>query len=230
MCGRYILAQAAKFERALRLGKVRWQFTESWNVAPTQRVPAVRIEDGERVGLMMRWGLIPYFANGAPPKNSTINARIETIDSGACWRGAWQRGQRCLQVAAGFYEWHVDDAGRKAPYFIALADQDVFAFAALWDRSVKPDGEMVESCALVTMPGNDLMARIHNAGANPHRMPAIVRPEDYDAWLLGTLDEARAVLQPYPAELMMAYEVSPRVNSQKNNDDSLIVPVSRALV
>jgi len=134
MCGRYITAQAAAFERAIQLGKITWSFDISYNVAPTQQVPVVRFEDGENVGLMMRWGLIPFFAKGEPPKYSTINARIETFETAASYRGPWKRSQRCLQLAGGFYEWHLDENGRKAPYLIKLNDQDVFAFAGLWDR------------------------------------------------------------------------------------------------
>jgi len=172
---------------------------------------------------------VPFFARGEPPNYSTINARIETFETAASYRGPWRRGQRCLQLASGFYEWHVNQHGRKAPYLITLADQDLFAFAGLWDRSVKDDGTVIESCVHITMPANALMADIHNAGNNPHRMPAILRREDRDAWLNGTVEQARDVLRPYPAELMLAYEVSTRVNSVKNNDPGLLEPVDRKL-
>ena len=118
----------------------------------------------------------------------------------------------------------VDRQGRKAAFLVTLADQELFGFAALWDRSFRDDGTAVESCVHITMPANEIMADIHNAGANPHRMPAIVRAEDRDAWLVGTPEEARAVLKPYPSDLMVAYEVSTRVNSVKNNSPDLIQP------
>jgi len=126
-----------------------------------------------------------------------------------------------------FYEWHLDAHGHKAPYLITLADQDSFAFAALWDRSVRSDGISIESCVHITMPANELMAHIHNTGNNPHRMPAILRKEDQEVWLRGTPDQARAVLLPYPADLMLAYEVSLRVNSTHNNDPMLAAPVDQ---
>jgi len=113
----------------------------------------------------------------------------------------------------------------EAPYLIKLNDQDVFAFAGLWDRSYKADGTAIESCVHITMPANDLMRKIHNAGSNPHRMPAILRKEDDDARLHGTVEEAKAVLQPYPADHMYTYVVSTRVNSPKNDDAELITPV-----
>jgi putative SOS response-associated peptidase YedK len=182
------------------------------------------MQNGEPQFTTVRWGLVPFFARGEPPKYSTINARIETFETAASYRGPWRRGQRCLQLASGFYEWHLDEYGRKAPYLITVADQELFAFAGLWDRSLKDDGTAVESCVHITMPANALMSDIHNTGSNPHRMPAIVGVADRDAWLQGSAEEARAVLKPYPADLMDAYEVSTRVNSVKNNDPGLIDP------
>lgn len=225
MCGRYIIRQQAKAVR-------EWErygpppFLESYNVAPTDPVTILRMRDGAYEYVKVRWGLIPFFARGEPPKFLTINARIETFETAASYKGPWWRGQRCLQLASGFYEWHVDGRGRKAPFLITLADQELFGFAALWDRSFRDDGSAVESCVHITMPANEIMADIHNAGSNPHRMPAIVRAEDRDAWLSGTPGEARAVLRPYSSDLMVAYEVSTRVNSVKNNSPDLIQPVS----
>jgi putative SOS response-associated peptidase YedK len=229
MCGRYVSPDEASIEREFNLVRSEWQFPPSYNVAPTQQVPIVRSnDDGVRQGLNVRWGLIPYFAKGLPGKYSTINARIETMETTASYRGPWQRGQRCLQVAVGFYEWHQDDTGRKAPYYIRLNDQAVFGFAGLWERSIKSDGNAIESCVHITLPANALMRDVHNAGSNPHRMPAIVRKEDREAWLTGSLEVARAVLQPYDAQSMVAYEVSGRVNTPKNNDPSLLNAVPAA--
>jgi putative SOS response-associated peptidase YedK len=225
MCGRYIIRQQAK---AIR----EWEkygpppFLESYNVAPSQEVPVLRMHAGHPEYALLRWGLIPYFAHGVPPKYSTINARIETLETAPSYREPWRRGRRCLQLASGFYEWHVDAHGRKAPWLITVADQELFAFAALWDRSIREDGTAVESCVHVTLPANALMADIHNAGANPQRMPAILRQEDRDAWLTGSAAEAHAVLRQYPADRMLAYEVSPRVNSVRNNSPDLIAPAS----
>lgn len=228
MCGRYVAPDEASIEREFNLVHQEWQFPSLFNVAPTQQVPILREVGGERRGSTVRWGLIPFFAKGEPPKYSTINARIETVETAASYRGPWQRGQRCLQVAYGFYEWHVDGQGRKAPYYIHLNDRAVFAFAGLWDRSFKLDGTAIESCVHITMPANDLMRDIHNGGNNPHRMPAILRREDYEAWLAGSIDEARAVLKQYEPGLMVAYEVSMAVNSPKNNSEKLIEPVGHA--
>jgi len=225
MCGRYVSPDEASIEREFNLVHTEWHFPTSYNVAPTQQVPVIRAIDGVRQGSRIRWGLIPFFAKGEPPKYSTINARIETVETAASYRGPWKRGQRCLQVALGFYEWHLNAEGRKAPYYITVVDQAVFAFAGLWDRSVKPDGSVVDSCVHITMPANDLLREIHNTGNNPHRMPAILRPEDHDKWLQGSADDARAILVQYDPGLMVAHEVSSRVNTPKNNDATLIEAV-----
>jgi putative SOS response-associated peptidase YedK len=227
MCGRYGLRQVAEAEKYFKVHGTPWKV--SYNIAPTQLVPVVRIRDGERVGEVLRWGLIPFFARGAPPKGSTINARIETLETAPSYKGAWARGQRCLQVASGFYEWHTDEQNRRSPYFIQVKDAPFIAFAGLWDRSRKEDGAWIESCVHITMPGNDLLRQVHNGGANPYRMPAILRPEDYEAWLEGTADEARAALRQYPSKRMQAYEVSTKVNSPKNDEPDLLEPVTGEL-
>lgn len=224
MCGRYILAQIEKAERAFELGRISWTFSASYNIAPGQNVPVVRLgADGVREGVMMRWGLIPSFAHGEPPRFATINATLERIETGPCWRGPWKRAQRCILPTTSFYEWHVNTDGTKQPFVIEVADQPVFGFAGLWDRSIRADGTAIESCTIITVPASKLMAEIHNA---KQRMPAILRAEDREAWLSGSAVDAKARLVPYPDELLHAYRVSARVNSAKNNDVGLIQPLS----
>jgi putative SOS response-associated peptidase YedK len=226
MCGRYVSPDELDIEREFNLVRSEWKFPPSFNVAPTQQVPIIRTVDGERRGERVRWGLIPFFAEGEPPKYSCINARIETVETAASYRGPWKRGQRCLQIASGFYEWHHDEAGNKAPFFIHLNDQPVFAFAALWDRSFKADGTAVASVVHITMPANDLMKQVHNGGNNPFRMPAILNRGDIDAWLNGSVEEARAVLNQYDPSLMVAYQVTSAVNSPRNNKPENVEPVT----
>ena len=138
-------------------------------------------------------------------------------------RGPWRRGQRCIVAALGFYEWQIVEGpgGKpaKQPYYIRIGDQEIFGMAGLWDASTAADGSIVESCTLITIPANRLMARIHNGR---ERMPAILRAADHAAWLAGSADEAFACLAPYDDELMIAHPVSTRVNSPKNNDSTLI--------
>jgi putative SOS response-associated peptidase YedK len=101
MCGRYILVQIERAEREFGLERISWQFAPSWNIASSQSVPVVRIADGVREGILMRWGLIPFFARGEPPKYATINATVENLETGPCWRAPWKRGRRCIVPAEG---------------------------------------------------------------------------------------------------------------------------------
>jgi putative SOS response-associated peptidase YedK len=222
MCGRYVSPDEASIEREFNLVHAEWQFPPSYNVAPTQLVPVVRSIEGRRQGSRLRWGLIPFFARGVPPKYSTINARMETVQTAASYRGPWKRGQRCLVVVQGFYEWQVQADGKsKVPFYITLNDQDIAAFAGLWDSSRTDAGEYIESVTHITVPANGLVGEIHNT---QHRMPAILSKDDREAWLTGGPDEAWATLKPYPEDHMVAWPVSTRVNTPKNDDAKLIEP------
>jgi putative SOS response-associated peptidase YedK len=222
MCGKYILAQAAKAERAMGIRRGRWEYPLSYRVLPTEQVPVVVPASGEREAAMMRWGLIPWWAYGMPLKASTINATVERLESAPSYRDAWQRGQRCILVMGGFYEPHQNSDGSRDPYFLKLADREAFGVAGLWDRSRREDGSHVFSCTLITVPANRLLAEVHNA---KERMPAILAAADHEAWLTGAAADARAALKPYPDEDMMAWRVSRRVNSPKlPNEASLIEP------
>jgi putative SOS response-associated peptidase YedK len=225
MCGRYVSPDEASIEREFNLVHSEWQFPPSFNVAPTQSVPVVRSVAGVQHGALLRWGLIPFFAHGVPPKYSTINARIETVQTAPSYRGPWKRGQRCLVLARGFYEWQVQADGKtKIPYYIHTNDQEIFAFAGLWDASRTESGETIESVTHITLPANSLVGEIHNT---QHRMPAILEKADREVWLSGSPEEAWEALAPYPDDLMVAWPVSTRVNSPKNNDPTLIEPVPR---
>ncbi|HMK87371.1 MAG TPA: SOS response-associated peptidase [Steroidobacteraceae bacterium] len=227
MCGRYVSPDEGSIEREFNLVRTEWRFPLSFNVAPTQEVPVIRVRAGRREGVRLRWGLIPFFSRGVAPKFSTINARMETIRTAASYRGPWDRGQRCLLAACGFYEWQSQADGRtRVPYYIHLNDQEIFGFAGLWDRSHTDQGQTIESCVLITVPANRLLAEIHNT---QRRMPAILAREDRDAWLRGGSPEAWSVLKPYPDEHMVAWPVSTRVNKPANNDAELITPAARSL-
>jgi putative SOS response-associated peptidase YedK len=218
------ISDDASIEREFTLVRTNWQFPPSYNVAPTQNVPVVRINKaGEHTGSRLHWGLIPFWAKDVQPKYSTINATFEKLTDGAKWRGPWKRGQRCIMPALGFFEWQVQADGKsKQAFYITLNDQDVFGFAGLWDASMGADGVAVESCTIVTMPANKLMTEIHNV---KHRMPAILAKEDREMWLAGTADEAYTVIKQYPDTHMVATPVSSRVNAPKNNDAKLIEPI-----
>jgi len=157
-----------------------------------------------------------------PLKASTINATVERVESAPSYRDPWARGQRCIFVMGGFYEPHVNADGSRDPFFLHLADREVFGVAGLWDRSRRSDGSYVFSCTLITVPANRLLAEVHN---EKQRMPAILAAEDHESWLTGSAPQARAALRPYPDEFMVAWKVSRRVNSPRlPNEASLIEP------
>jgi putative SOS response-associated peptidase YedK len=192
-----------------------------YNIAPTQTVPVVRLNSaGRRELALLRWGLIPFWANDAKIAHRTINARAETIATAPAFREAF-RNRRCLIPASGFYEWRKLDDGSKQPYFIGMRDGAPFAFAGLWERWSK-GAAPVETFTIITGEPNSLLSQLHD------RMPAILDPDDYNAWLTAA-DTAtpQALLQPFPAQLMTAYPVSRLVNNAKNDDPAMLEPASQ---
>jgi len=221
MCGRYVSPTVAEAERNFTIDLLLTHWQPSFNLAPTQLAPVIYRRGEQNVCDVMRFGMIPFFARGEAPKYSTINATVEKLESGACWRGPWMRNQRALVLSNGFYEWQLlADGKSKQPYFIKPADQDTFAFAGLWDASTAADGTVVHSFAILTLPASPLMAQIHNVR---QREPAILAHAELATWLTGSAAQARALLNPYADDLLNAHPVSTRVNSPKNNDASLVV-------
>lgn len=163
--------------------------------------------------MLLRWGM---------GKNGGFNARIETIATSPYTRRPWKEGRRCIIPALGFYEWHVNPDRGKQPYYIHVDDQDVLGFAGLWTRSRRDANTVTESCTLITLPANALMAQVDNAKA---RMPAILKREQRESWLLGDAESAGAALAAYAAERMLAYPVGTRVDSPRNNDEGLLEPL-----
>ena len=222
MCGRYSLI-AEIGELAIRFEFDAYGLAQAprYNIAPTQTVLAVR--GGERrQASYMRWGLIPSGARSAPSGPPLINARAETVAERPSFRSALMR-RRCLIPADSFYERQHDSAGRR-PVRIRLAPEEPFAFAGLWDAWQDPQGEVVESCTIITTEANELVRPIHD------RMPVIL-PEDVESlWLDEGMQDAAALvslLGPYPAERMERYEVSTLVNSALNDGPELIAPAQQ---
>jgi putative SOS response-associated peptidase YedK len=186
-----------------------------YNIAPTQTVPIVRLNSGGRREIaFLRWGLIPFWSKDAKIAYRTINARAETVATAPAFRAAFKK-RRCLVPASGFYEWKKLADGDKQPYFIGMGDGAPFSFAGLWERWDKGETP-VETFTIMTGEPNSLVAPLHN------RMPVILEPDHYDAWLTAT-DTAipQALLQPFPAQLMTAYRVSKRVNNARNDDAAM---------
>jgi putative SOS response-associated peptidase YedK len=224
MCGRYVVEGHQELSERFQLRQVPlWlPTTTTYNAAPSQDLPViVEGEEGERAVRLMRWGLRPRWAKpGERAPVAPINARAETLFEKPMYRPLVKR-RRCLVPAAGFYEWK-REGGRKQPWFFAVKDEPLIAFAGLWDEAPgEGDGEPIASYAIVTTRPNEAVAPLHD------RMPAILRPEHEAAWLvreeLGP-EEVGHLLAPYPADEMEARQVSPAVNRVGNDGPELIRP------
>jgi putative SOS response-associated peptidase YedK len=217
MCGRYTLVTPAKkLAEEFSLDASSVDLPPNYNVAPTQGVAAVLSEGGERRLEILRWGLIPPWADDPQIGSRMINARAETAPEKPSFRRAF-RERRCLIPADGFYEWKRTN-GSKQPYYIHMKDERPFAFAGLWEGWNDNGGPAIRSCTILTTGPNALVAGVHD------RMPVILPAGSYDAWLdpEAERDELAALLAPYPEDEMEAYPVSRFVNSPSNNDPRCI--------
>jgi putative SOS response-associated peptidase YedK len=193
-----------------------------YNIAPSQPVATVRAApagSGRELALL-RWGLIPSWSKDPAIGNRLINARAETAREKPSFRNAFRR-HRCLIPANGFYEWQRRERG-KQPYFVRMRDERVFAFAGLWDRWESPDEGVIETCAILTISANAVLAPIHD------RMPMILPRTEYARWLDPALldtDSLAPLLAPSPPEDMLAFPVSPRVNAPAIDDEKCIAPL-----
>ncbi len=220
MCGRYsLIADIGALQERFAFNGSELTHAPRYNIAPTQMALTVTNGSGRR-GSYMRWGLIPSWAKSASVGSRMINARAETIAERPSFRTAFQR-RRCLVLADGFYEWQRKGSSKR-PMRIVMASRGPFAFAGLWDAWRNPNGEVVRSCTIITTGANDLLSPIHD------RMPVILPREMESLWLDEDTEDLAALakmLIPYSAVAMQAYEVSSSVNSPRNNDASLIIPV-----
>ena len=170
---------------------------------------------------MMRWGLVPATAKGDVAQPGRARLRADALQVAEEFRSAWISGQRGIVPLAGFYIWQRTLAGHRQPHYVRLVNRLVFGVAVLWDRSVTDRDDVIESCALLTVPANSLMEEI---GPADHQMPAILRREDYDTWLQSSVSEAAGLLATYPDSLMLCHPVAPYVNHLEYDEPRLIRP------
>lgn len=250
MCGRYATTRARQElldEFQVQLDAVDGDLQPDYNVAPTKQVPVVlnrrpkdapEEEPAVRQLRTVRWGLVPAWAKDLSIGSRMINARFETVHEKPSYRRAFAR-RRCLLPADGYFEWYTlqnqgdapDPAEgekkakkkpQKQPYFIRPNDGSVMAMAGLYELWKSPEDEWVWTCTVITTEAPDDLGRIHD------RMPMIVEPDRWDAWLdpeLTDTERVRGLLVPAMAGTMDAYPVSKAVNSVRNNGPELIEPL-----
>lgn len=223
MCGRFTLtADPNDLREAFPWLNIPRPVEPRYNIAPSQPV-AVVANDGKNTLDYFVWGLIPSWAKDPAIGSRMINARSETLIEKPSFRNAFRR-RRCLILADGFYEWKASEGKKsKTPMYIQLKDGKPFALAGLWEIWNAPDASRILSCTIITTQPNSFLKDIHD------RMPVILPESAYQTWLdAKELNPAslQPLLQPYPAEMMSAYEVSTLVNSPANEVKECILPVN----
>lgn len=217
MCGRYTRKYTWREVREfLDLVFAVPEMPASYNVAPTQSIPIVRLrETGERELALARWGLVPAWSKAPASGPPLFNARSETIADKPAFRSAF-RARRCVVPISGYYEWKKTGDVRQA-YYVTRADASIVLLAGLWERREAPGECSLESATIITTPPNVALSELHD------RMPAVIEPESVGVWLdsAASPESLAALLAPAAAGLLRAHPVSSRVSNPKNDDPTL---------
>jgi putative SOS response-associated peptidase YedK len=224
MCARFTLTTPASELAKLFGFSEKPNLPARYNIAPTQDILVVRRPKGlgSPEARMMRWGLVPAWAEDVSIGGKMINARAETVAEKPSYKFAF-RTRRALVPMNGMYEWK-DFSGKKRPYLFHRKDREPFAVAALWESWAGPKGaplpQSLETVTLLTVAANELVAPIHD------RMAAIIEPPDYATWLAAETapDALLALLKPVPADALTMTAVNPLVNNVKFDDPACIDP------
>jgi putative SOS response-associated peptidase YedK len=228
MCGRYVIISTPEAIRRLFGYAEQPNFPPRYNVAPTQPIPIVRLANGKRSFALMRWGFLPAWVKDPKTFPLLINARGESVLEKPAFRNAIRR-RRCLIPTDGFYEWKAGGpGGPRQPYFVrgrrdASGAAEPLAFAGLCETWTGPNGEELDTVAIVTTAANRTLAALHD------RMPVFIAPEAFDAWLNCDHDEtdaAMALIRPADDALLEAHPVSTAVNRAANDSEALIAPAA----
>jgi putative SOS response-associated peptidase YedK len=221
MCGRFVITSAPAALRQLFGYVEQPNFPPRYNVAPTQPIPVVLAENGGRHFRLMRWGLLPGWVKDPRGFTLLINARSETVLEKPAFKRAIRR-RRGLVPADGYFEWKAE-GGRKQPFFIHRADGEPLGFAAIFETWVGPNGEEMDTVAIVTAAAGEDLAALHD------RVPVTISPRDFERWLDCGRDEVDAILPLLKAPRIGEFAwhpVSSRVNRVANDDAQLVLPIS----
>lgn len=221
MCGRYVCYQSTSdIAEAFDVTEILLDWQPSFNIAPTQIVPAV-VHTNARKLVGLKWGLVPSWAKDASMAAKMINARCETLLEKPSFKEAFLK-RRCLIIANGFYEWQTKGE-TKQPLYIHLQNKQPMSLAGLYEHWRSPEG-VISTCTIVTTAANPLLEPIHS------RMPVILTPEQQGIWLdpeCHDSQQLQALLQPYPANSMAFYPVNPQINRYTFNEPACLDPYAQ---
>lgn len=222
MCGRYsYFGPLDILKKSFAIEAIDEEPQPNYNVAPTQRVPAILQEREQTILRHLHWGLIPFWAKDPKIGSRMVNARAETLAIKPSFKNIFKR-RRCLILANGYYEW-TGPKGDKQPYYITKTSDEPFGFGGLWDTwTDKVTGTTIQSCTIITSEASLSIAHISN------RMPVILTPDLYQSWLdpeLRDLDELHGILELGKIEQFKFHPVSRDVNSTRNNSPDLVQPI-----
>ena len=197
-------------------------FEPSYNVAPGTFQPVIRSDEQGPMLTRMKWGLVPYWAKESQSGVRPVNAKSDTAHEKPMFRKLI-RERRCLVPVDWFYEWR-ENPPDKVPHVIRMASEEPFFMGGLWDTWHAGRADALSTFTILTTSPNEMMQTLH------HRMPVIVAAEHAERWLDGKEKDVADLLMPYPADEMMAYAVSTRVNSVRNDGPDLIATLSPSLI
>ena len=221
MCGRFVITSPPAALRQIFGYPEQPNFPPRFNISPTQPIPVVIIENESRHFRLMRWGLLPSWVKDPRKFTLLINARSETVREKPAFKNAIKR-RRCLIPADGYYEWHTSE-DRKRPYFIHRSDEAPMSFAGVAETWMGPNGEELDTVAIVTSAASADLAVLH------HRVPVAIRPGDFERWLdcrAHDADDVMALLTAPDEGEFAWHEVSTRVNRVANDDAQLVLPIT----
>lgn len=222
MCGRYSLSKS-KIELEERFqSEMLPDFKPRYNIAPTQLVPIITSQSPKGFSFFY-WGITPDFGQNKPVAQKLINARAESVQDKISFKSCFEK-RRCLIPADGFYEWKKLGKKTKIPYRFTLREDELFAFAGIWEEYETVNGEIQHTFLILTTRPNEIVSEIHD------RMPVILNRQMEKKWLDKYTPESELLemLQPFPSDQMLSYTVSPLVNSVQNDVPSIVRKTSPA--
>ncbi|MEK3748469.1 SOS response-associated peptidase [Paenibacillus sp. FSL E2-8871] len=212
MCQRFSLAAELQDIRDhFEIKRVMYYYKDRYNISPTQDMPVVLQQDGERILDEFRWGFVPYWGKDA------INADLRNVHQNPTYRKMVDK-QRCIIPCNGFYYWKKE--GKKTyPVRVVMNNRSMFGVAGLYEIWRDTRGEPLRTCSLVMTDANPLISEFES------RMPAILSPQDITRWLdeeTNDLEALNPILRPYSADEMQVYPVTPMISNNRNDSADCI--------